>query len=370
MVGNRKEEVDFVKQIAAGLAIIMIYSALAGYIGWAVYVWLLSFSLPVNGWLFAFLWMVLAFSYLIGVLGHKWLGFTIVGSYWFAFFQYALLLVPIAHLAVLAIDHPREVQIIGWGATFLFGVIFSIGTFLAYSPVIRHKEFIVKGSGEDLNVVIASDFHLGILSGRRHLERFVAMSNKLEPDLVLLAGDLVDDDPIWYARYGMSEVMRKLTSKHGVYGILGNHEYYGKKIPLLVRVMEESGVKILRDETIEIGNKLYLTGREERTNRNRQALERLKPLGNLPWIVMDHTPSDLKTPVELGADFHISGHTHKGQMWPNHLITRKIFELDYGYLQKKNTHFLVSSGFGFWGPPIRIGSRSELWIVRIKFENT
>lgn len=357
------------KQIAAGLAGLIIYCALAGYIGWAVYVWLLSFSLTVNGWFFAFFWTALAFSYLVGMLGHKWLGFTIVGSYWMAFFQYALMLVPVAHLSVIAIDHPQEVQIIGSMAAFLLLLIYLIGTFLAYSPVIRHKEVVVKGSGEDLNIVIASDFHLGVLSGKRHLERFVSMSNGLEPDLILLAGDLVDDDPIWYARYGMSEVMRKLTSKYGVFGILGNHEYYGKKIPLLVRIMEESGVTILRDDTIEIGGKLYLTGREERTNRKRELLESLKPGGDLPWIVMDHTPSDLKTPVGLEADFHISGHTHKGQMWPNHLITKRVFDLDYGYRQYGNTHFLVSSGFGFWGPPIRIGSRSELWMVRMKFQN-
>ncbi len=369
MEEKRKRGVGFLKQIAAGLVVLMIYCSLAGYIGWAAFVWLLSFSLNLNGWFFACMWAVLAFSYFIGRLGHKWLGFTIIGSYWLAFFQYALLIVPVANLAVFIIDHPLNLQYTGAVVVLLFVLIFITGTFLAYSPVIRKKEFIVEGSGEDLNIVVASDFHLGVLSGKRHLQRFVSISNKLEPDLVLLAGDLVDDDPVWYARYGMSEVMRKLSTKYGVFGVLGNHEYYGKKIPLLVRVMEESGVSILRDETVEIGGRLHLTGREERTNRNRKSLENLKPKQNLPWIVMDHTPSDLKTPAELGVDFHISGHTHKGQMWPNHLITKRVFELDYGYRLKEATHFLVSSGFGFWGPPIRIGSRSELWSVKMKFEN-
>ena len=82
---------------------------------------------------------------------------------------------------------------------------------------------------------------------------------------------------------------------------------------------------------------------------------------------MNHTPNDLETPATLGVDFHVSGHTHKGQMWPNHLITKKIFELDYGHRLKETMHALVSSGFGFWGPPTRIGSRSELWVVDIKF---
>ena len=69
----------------------------------------------------------------------------------------------------------------------------------------------------------------------------------------------------------------------------------------------------------------------------------------------------------MGVDFHMSGHTHKGQLWPNQYITARVFELDYGYKIKEKMHTLVSSGFGFWGPPMRIGSRSELWVVDINF---
>src|SRR5690606_18625308 len=241
--------------------------------------------------------------------------------------------------------------ILGNAVALIFLLIFIAGTFLAYSPVVRHLEITVdRPVADPLHIVVGSDFHLGVLSGRRHLKRFVTRANKLNSDVVLLAGDLVDDDPVWYARYGMKEEMEKLEAKLGVYGVLGNHEYYGKKIPLLVKLMESSGVNILRDETILVGNRFYLTGREDRTNGKRHALQLLQPKDKLPWIIMDHTPSDLKTPVQLGADLHISGHTHKGQMWPNRFITRKVFELDYGHRLAGKTHLLVSSGFGFWGP--------------------
>ena len=100
----------------------------------------------------------------------------------------------------------------------------------------------------------------------------------------------------------------------------------------------------------------------------RKPLEDLKPDNEeAPWFVMNHTPDNLSEPMELGVDFHVSGHTHKGQMWPNHYITLKVFELDYGYRQKGAMHALVSSGFGFWGPPTRIGSQSELWVIDITF---
>lgn len=360
-------------KIVAGISsFFLIYTTLVAYLGWAVFVWLTSFLPNVNPWLFGSFWVVVAYSYVIGRIGHKWLGFTVLGSYWFAFLQYAIFLIPLATGVVYLIDVKNEVLIIGSVTAGVFVLLFIVGTYLAYSPVVRTLNITVVGkSAEPLHLVIGSDFHLGFLSGKRHLQRFVNHANALNPDVVFLAGDLVDDDPIWYARYGMSEVMKQLKPSLGVYGVLGNHEYYGKKIPLLVKVMKTSGVKILRDETVLIANRFYVTGREDRTNHKRRTLAELAPDENKrPWLVMDHTPSDLKTPSELGVDFHISGHTHKGQMWPNHLLTKRMFEVDYGYRFLRGTHFLVSSGFGFWGPPLRIGSRSELWSVTINFKPT
>jgi len=345
-----------------------IYSSLSAYIGWNVYVWLQNL-IPLNPWLFGFIWFLWAFSFLIGRLGHQWLLFTILGSYWFAFFEYAVLLTPLANISSLFITAENPALIVGTIEAIVMALIFISGTFLAYNPVVRKLEVTVDApEGPPLNIVLASDFHLGVLSGKNHLKRFVKKSNALNPDVVLLAGDLVDDDPIWYARYGMSDVMDGLKANIGVFGILGNHDYYGKKIPLLVQLMEKSGISILRDETILVENRFYLTGREDRTFRERPQLETLKPNSDLPWIVMDHTPPDLSVPTRLGVDFQVSGHTHKGQMWPNRLITKKVFELDYGYRKINNSHFLVSSGFGFWGPPIRIGSRSELWAIKMNFK--
>ncbi|MGI2327853.1 metallophosphoesterase [Planococcus sp. YIM B11945] len=354
--------------ITASIGTLLIYCSLTAYIGWNVYLWLGSL-IPLNAYLFGGLWFLWAFSFLVGRLGHQWLAFTIMGSYWFAFFEYSVLLTPLANIASLFVTAENPALIVGSVEAAILLLIFAAGSFLAYNPVVRKLEITVEGpEAEPLHAVVASDFHLGVLSGKNHLKRFVKKSNSLNPDVVFLAGDLVDDDPIWYARYGMSEVMDQLTAKIGIYGVLGNHDYYGKKIPLLTQLMEKSGVHVLKDETILVANRFYLTGREDRTNRERPFLEKLKPDSDLPWIVMDHTPSDLVTPVELGADFHMSGHTHRGQMWPNGLITKKVFDLDYGYRQIEKTHFLVSSGFGFWGPPIRIGSRSELWSVKINFK--
>lgn len=77
-------------------------------------------------------------------------------------------------------------------------------------------------------------------------------------------------------------------------------------------------------------------------------------------IVIDHNPKYIDESLNANIDLQLSGHTHKGQITPGNLVTNKMFEIDYGYLKKDNLNVVVSSGYGTWGPPIRIGSRSEI----------
>jgi len=81
--------------------------------------------------------------------------------------------------------------------------------------------------------------------------------------------------------------------------------------------------------------------------------------------MMDHQPAELTQAMESGIDLIVSGHTHRGQMAPNHFITKRVFELDWGYKQKEQLHAIVSSGYGFWGPPLRLGSRSEVVYIEV-----
>jgi predicted MPP superfamily phosphohydrolase len=86
-----------------------------------------------------------------------------------------------------------------------------------------------------------------------------------------------------------------------------------------------------------------------------------------PIIMMDHQPYDLDIAQASGIDLLLAGHTHRGQLAPAHLITGMIYENDWGYLQKGDLHSLVSSGFGTWGPPLRLGSRSEVFVINVEF---
>lgn len=345
-----------------------LYSIMTVYIGLNLKKWLESIHLfrwPVLYWIVFFL---IAFSFLIGRM-HKALSpLNIVGNYWMFFLEYGLLLCIIANLVVFFTPF-KNVVVVGSVVMGLLVILFAWGTYNAYSPVVRNLEISIDKPGQPMRLVVASDFHLGVLSHKNHLQRFVELSNEAKPDAVLLVGDLVDDDPVWFVEEGMDEVMSRLEATYGVYGVLGNHEYYGGKIPQFIEEMKAANVQILMDETISVGNRFYLTGREDATNAKRKELTELTPENEgLPWFVMNHTPSNLEEAQKAGADFQVSGHTHLGQLWPNNFITNQVFELDYGHLQKEPTHYLVSSGFGFWGPPMRIGSRSELWVVDVTFQ--
>lgn len=353
-------------RILLGVVAIAIYSGITFYLGWNLRAWLVSiqqFRWPIVFWTVLF---IVAFGFLIGRLHKSLTPFSVVGSYWMFFLEYGLILCIIANLLVAFT--PLSTKVVGTSVVGILLALLVIGTYFAYTPTVRNVTIKVDKPGEDMRVVMASDFHLGLLSGKGHLEKFVALSNEQQPDIVLLAGDLVDDSPQRFMNKGMGEVMKNLQATYGVYGVLGNHEYYGKEIPQLKQAMNDANVTILMDETILIAQRFYLTGREDITNRNRLPLSRLQPENKeMPWLVMNHTPNDLDEPANLGVDFHVSGHTHKGQMWPNHYITQKVFELDYGYRLKQQMHALVSSGYGFWGPPTRIGSQSELWVIDIQF---
>ena len=88
----------------------------------------------------------------------------------------------------------------------------------------------------------------------------------------------------------------------------------------------------------------------------------------LPVLLLDHQPLDLEEARSQGADLQLSGHTHRGQLYPNHLITSAIFEIDWGYLKKDSLQVIVSSGWGTWGPPIRTGNTPELLDLHINFQ--
>ncbi len=365
-----------VSVLVRSILVVILYNLFVLYIGWNAWMWLHTMFEVENKWILTVIVVFSAYSFIISRAFQQVSIFKIVGSYWLGFIQYSVLLLPISNLAVyiltlLGASLSTAIDSIGFFIIAAFLFIFAYGTYNAYSPVVRKYTISLakKTNRKNLRIAVASDMHFGTLSGKKHLQRLITHVQKIQPDLILLPGDIIDDDPHVFFKKEMDSMMKQLKAPLGTYGILGNHEYYGGKIPQFVERMKEMNIPILMDEVLNIGDSLYLIGRKDKTDKNRDSFFDLasETDRSLPVIAMDHQPLSLKEAEQAGVDLLLCGHTHRGQMAPNHLITKRLFEIDWGYKQNNQLHTIVSSGFGFWGPPLRIGSRSEIIQIDISF---
>jgi len=354
----------------------------------------ISHGSPLRIWFTVVFWS-LSLSYIAARLLERialsWLtdGLVWIGSFWMGAMAYFLII-------LLAIDLLRLVNyIIPFFPNFLtrnlrytkqvvalivVGIVFLtvIGARVnAMFPRIQTLELTIHKNSplKELNVALVTDVHLGTIICNSHFTRIVQKINSLNPDIVLFAGDLVDEDIQPVIRQNLGETLRQIKSKYGIYGITGNHEYIGGVEPAC-KYLVEHGVTMLRDSVAKVENAFTLVGREDVSIHQFNGKKR-KQLGELmngvdttlPVILMDHQPLRLDDVVDHGVDLQFSGHTHHGQLWPFNYISQAVYELSWGYKKKGNTHFYVSCGVGTWGPPMRTGNRPEVVNVKLKFQN-
>ncbi|RDU35768.1 metallophosphoesterase [Neobacillus piezotolerans] len=252
-----------------------------------------------------------------------------------------------------------------------FVFIFAYGSFNAWSPAVREYEVTIQkpAAREDLKILMASDFHLGTIVGKDHLERFVDITRKEKPDMIMIPGDLIDDYIAPFLESNMGDSLKKINAPLGVYAVLGNHDYYGGDKDKIVKAMEKAGITVLQDEAILVNNEFILAGRKDPTDHSRARLDSFMAGADTskPVFMMDHQPIALEEAKEIGVDLLVSGHTHRGQVAPAQFITKRIYENDWGYLKKRTLHSIVTSGFGTWGPALRIGTRSEAVVINVHF---
>jgi hypothetical protein len=341
-------------------------------------------------WIFLFL----SASYVIGRFTEKiWISpvstfFTFIGSFWLAFMIYfliAVLLIDLARLVIYFIPvkpvflENNYVEFKKYLFLFVVAIttiIVAIGHINALTPRVTRVDIkIDKKAGEmkSLHVAAASDIHMGTLVGPRRTAKLVNMLNELNADVILFAGDIVDEDLAPVIHYDLAHSLIKLNAPLGVYAITGNHEYIGGA-EAAVKYLEEHNIRMIRDTAIKINESFYLAGRNDRdsqrfSSKSRKNLEEvLKDVDfALPVLMMDHQPFNLQNVADAGVDFQLSGHTHHGQLWPFNYITKAIYEVSWGYKKKNNAHFYVSSGYGGWGPPVRLGNRPEILDIYITF---
>ena len=185
-------------------------------------------------------------------------------------------------------------------------------------------------------------------------------------DIILLPGDIMDDDTAAYEAEHMQPHLSKLRAPLGVYATLGNHDLFGAQRQI-TRAIEAAGITVLNDGIIETGG-LTVIGRPDDLDKGRlKTAELLKQADtSKPVVLLDHRPSEIELHSTLPIDIQVSGHVHNGQIFPANFIVRAINRLHYGYEKIGNGHFFVTSGYGFWGIPLRLGSQSEVLIIDVE----
>lgn len=363
--------------VVIGIVFLVLYGVLVFYIGWSGWSWIKPLVSKRFKLVYILSLIFLATSFILGRIFSDFSILSIIGSYWMAAFSLLILLLPVIHIGLwlfrltpLPRHHAQK-----WAGVVTLVMLVSLlsyGSFNAYSPIVREYDLQIDKKVEGLShlkIVMAADMHYGILSGTSHAKRMVKEINALKPDIVLYPGDLIDDDLDAYLDREIDMILRNIKAPYGVYASLGNHDKLDGPTEKLIEALERSNMQVLYDETLTLEGKLTLIGRKDRTETDRAELAQLMEGTDptLPLILLDHQPYELDIAEQNGIDLMLSGHTHRGQIAPAQLITNALFENDWGHLQKGSFHSIVTSGYGFWGPPIRLGSRSEIVQINVSF---
>ncbi len=311
-----------------------------------------------------------------------------VGSFWLAYMTYlffgALFVDILRGLASLTGTMPTVItnnpqkakQVTAIVILAVSTMVITAGYVNACIPRIRHLAIEVPARSakmDNLHAVLVTDIHLGTIVSNSRLERMVNNINRLDPDIVLFAGDIVDEDIRPVIEKNLGDTLRQIRSRYGMYAVTGNHEYIGG-VDAAVQYMVDHDISVIQDDAIRVNDTVYIAGRKDRTvnryeNSRRKDLSKIMNTlpGDLPVIMMDHQPFKLEEAREAGIDLQLSGHTHHGQMWPFNYITSAIYELSTGHMEIDGTHYYVSTGYGTWGPPVRTGNRPEIVDIHITF---
>ena len=330
------------------------------------------------------------FKFLCMGLGNVWLGF-------FMFYSiFVLLLFPACQI-IIKKKNRDDKSLVGKAFQFAFIAAFII---LAYGLVHAQQPKLVNydvelaneaAKGEKVKIVLLADLHLSVNSDVKATEKMVELTNECDPDIVVIAGDIFTSnfdglkDPGKY-----SAALSRMHAKYGVYAVCGNHDVDENLIggfsisPIseafrtsdMEKFFADSGFRVLYDENVEIGDGLFtLSGRIDGEKAGDGTADRLSADVLLkdadkskPIVVLQHEPIDFENLAENGADLILCGHTHNGQIFPGNLVVPFFNENAYGVKELYGATTVVTAGVGYYGPPIRFGTDSEVTVINVTFK--
>lgn len=281
-------------------------------------------------------------------------------------------------------------HIAGWGlvAVLLISSICGYSIYHAHHIENTSYDVIIKKDGRrftKMNIVLASDLHLGFNAGVAQVHQMVQKINAVHPDIVVLAGDIFDNE--YRALEHPETLVRELKgirTRYGVYAVYGNHDveenifsgftFNNRKnrhpSHAMKSFLKRAHIKALSDRAVLINHSVYLYGRKDAMVTHRKKPSALfKGMNmNRPIIVADHEPRQLSSLANAGADLDLSGHTHNGQMFPANIIVSAMWPNSYGYQRIGSMDSIVTSGVGAWGPFMRLGTKAEICTIHVHFQ--
>jgi predicted MPP superfamily phosphohydrolase len=212
--------------------------------------------------------------------------------------------------------------------------------------------------------VLISDLHLGQIYGKKFVTKICSEIKKINPAIIFIVGDIFDGVAV-----NAKEVLSPFSDiavPLGIYFVTGNHEEFSSNLKYF-DALRNTGIKILNDEMVNFKG-MQIIGVDYKTTTSaknfKNVLDSINIDSSKPSILLKHTPSHINITEEKGISLQLSGHTHRAQIFPFNFLTPLIYKgFDYGLKKSKNTQVLISSGIGTWGPPLRVGTDSEIVII-------
>jgi len=311
----------------------------------------------------------------MGYLTYSWLGLLflfIALNFGADLYQWGVKLVGLATSSNLERLLPKpgmRLGVLGMlaAALFIYGFIEAQTMRVEHISIPTTK---LNNTAQPIRIAQISDVHLGNMLRNGKVDHIVEIINGLKPDIVVSTGDLVDGDlrdrTDWIASFN------KLQAPLGKYAVTGNHEYYAG-IDQAVEFTAAAGFEVLRDQTRRPHKALTIVGVNDLTEKrmgNGHAIEEDRLLADVEQdsfvLLLKHQPyiNDASTGW---FDLQLSGHTHKGQIFPFVLMTRFVFEITHGLAEvAKDSWVYVSRGTGTWGPPIRLLAPPEITLIELQ----
>ena len=257
-------------------------------------------------------------------------------------------------------------------------LVITIGLAIAANPVTTKYDIEIPRKSSllsNLRITMASDIHVNDFIDTEKLNLMSQKINNEKGDIVIFDGDMINGSVFNIDQTAFIHYLSSITAPYGKYAVLGNHDYYGHEQDALTLLYEQAGVKVLRDQMLILEDKLCIIGREDKAILTQLDLVQRKSIKSivgsnkivLPMILLDHRPKGIEEAESSGVSLDISGHTHNGQVFPGALITKFMFVNNYGLYKNNDFYSIVSSGYSTWGPPIRIGTKSEIVVINVKF---